>query len=197
MPSIDEILAVADDPAYHRVVTARIPMVPQALIDEHADLDAVLPTLVSDTIDAHPDRHATAVRLAEIEAEIEAAIVEFRFRSVGHRVWADLLRKHPPTQAQLRQDRKLDHDPETFPFEAIAVSCIDPVMTPEQVRRLESSAAIDVRAWTELWSACLRANVVAAAPKSLAAGLILRQSGGSATTRVNGASLDLSSLGAS
>lgn len=197
MPSIDEILAVAEDPAYHRVVTARIPMIPQALLDEHAELDALLPTLVSDTIDHHPDRQRTAERLAEIETEIEAATVEFRFRSIGHRAWADLLRKHPPTAKQLAKDRKLDHDPENFPYEAIAASCVEPEMTVEQVRRLEASPAFDVRAWTELWSACLRANVTAPAPKSLAAGLILRQSGGSAITAVNGASLAASSSAAS
>jgi hypothetical protein len=182
--SIEEILAVAEDPEFHRVATARIMAVPQALREEHARLDALLPTLVSDTIDVHPDRVPTAERLAEIETAMQEATIEFRFRSIGHRAWADMLRQHPPTKEQLRKiDAKLDHDPETFPYEAMAASCIDPVMTAEDVRRLERSALVDVNSWTELWGACLRANVVDAVPNSLAASLILRQNGESARRR--------------
>ena len=194
MPSIEEILAVASDPAFHRVATAKIFAVPQALRDEHAELEALLPSLVSDTIDLHPDRVRTAERLAEIEEEMAAATIEFRFRNVGHRAWADLLRKHPPTKEQLKQNRQIDHNPETFPHEAMAASCIAPVMTADQVRELEASPLIDVTSWMELWSACLRACVVEPAPKSVAAGLILRQSGGSATTAAVTASPGPSSL---
>lgn len=179
MASIDEILAVAEDDAYHRVATARIFAVPQALRDEHAELTAKLPTLTSDTIDMHPDWQDTAERLAELETRMDNAAIEFRFRSIGHRAWADLLRAHPPTKPQLEQDRTLDHNPETFPYAAMAASCIDPVMTIDDVKRLDASALIDVRAWNELWTACIRANVVAANPKSLAAGLIRRQNGAS------------------
>lgn len=171
--SIDDILAKAEDPAYHRVSTARIAAIPQALRDEHADLEALLPTLTSDTIDIHPQRLATAERLTEIEAEIEASTIEFRFRAIGHHAWADLLREHPPTKAQREADRNIDHNPETFPFEAMAASCVDPVMTVDDVRRLEASALIDVGAWVQLWTACINANVTAAAPKSLAASILL------------------------
>lgn len=171
--SIDEILAMAADPAYHRVVTARISFVPQALRDEHDRLDALLPTLTSDTIDTHPDRRATAERLAEIESEIADAVVEFRFKAIGHRAWADLMRLHPPTKQQLAVDRKLDHNPDTFPYEAIAASCVSPSMTADQVRELERSEAVDVQSWMELWSACIRANVVEKAPKSVAASIVL------------------------
>ncbi len=171
--SIDDILAMASDPAYHRVVTARVSFVPQELREEHARLDALLPSLVSDTIDAHPQRLATAQRIAEIEETLEESVVEFRFKAIGHRAWADLVRKYPPTKQQRTLDRNLDHDPDRFPYEAMAVSCVDPVMTPEQVKALESSEAVDVQSWTELWSACIRANVVDASPKSLAASMVL------------------------
>lgn len=196
MPSIEEILAVAEDPAYHRIVTARISAVPQEARDEHARLDALLPTLTSDTIDAHPDLRATAARIAELEAKMLASVIEFRFKSIGHRAWRDLLAAHPPTKAQRSAERLVDHNPDTFPYEAMAASCIDPVMTVDDVRRLERTPLIDVQFWDTLWSACLRANVVDAAPKSLAAGLILRQSGGSVTTAANGASLARSSSAA-
>lgn len=181
--TIADILAVAEDPAFHRVATAKIAAVSQALRDEHAELDAMLPTLVSDTIDEHPQRLATAERLTKIEAEMAAAMIEFRFVSVGHRAWADLLRAHPPTKAQLEADRKLDHNPDTFVYAAMAASCADPVMTADDVRRLEESQMMDVRSWSEMWAACIRANVVEASPNSLAARLILRQSAESARRR--------------
>ncbi len=179
--SIQDILAVAEDEAYHRVVTATIAAVPQALRDEHEALVEVLPTLVSDTIDEHPERMITAERILEIEAEMEACTIEFRFRSIGHRAWADLLRAHAPTKEQLRQDRSLDHNPETFPDVAMAVSCVEPVMSVEEVKRLAASPLVDVAAWSRLWNACIKANVAAANPKSLvAAGLIRHRSESSA-----------------
>lgn len=195
--SISDILAMAEDPAYHRVTTATVAFVPQALRDEHAELDALLPTLVTDTIDEHPDRARVAARVIELEDEMAAKSVTFRFRSIGHRAWADLLRKHPPTREQLAKRRDLDHNPETFPYEALAVSCIDPVMSVDEVRRLEASPAFDVQAWNRVWDACLRANVADVAPKSLAAGLIHRQSGGSATTASRKGSRGRSSSAAS
>jgi hypothetical protein len=185
MPSIEEILAKAEDPAYHRVVTARVSFVPQALRDEHAELSALLPTLISDTIDAHPDRNATAERLAEIEAEFEANEVEFRFQNIGRRAWADLLRKHPPTQEQLRRDKHADHNSDTFPYEAMAASCVEPQMSVEQVHKLDESKALDVDGWTKLWGACVRANVLDVVPKSVAAELIRLRNGASATQLTN------------
>lgn len=195
--SIGDILAMAEDPAYHRVATATVPFVAQALRDEHAELDALLPTLVTDTIDEHPERARVVARILEIEDEMAAKSVTFRFRSIGHRAWADLLRKHPPTRDQLAKRRDMDHNPETFPYAAIAASCIEPVMTVDEVKRLEASPAFDVQAWNQLWGACLEANVAAVAPKSLAAGLIHRQSGGSATTASRKASRGRSSSAAS
>ncbi len=172
--SIEEILAVAEDEAYHRVTTATIAAVPQALRDEHEALVALLPTLLSDTIEDHPDRLVTAERIIEIEAEMEASTIEFRFRCIGHRAWADLLRAHAPTKEQLRQDRSLDHNPETFPDAAMAASCVEPAMSVEDVARLAASPLIDVTAWSRLWNACIKANVVDKNPKSLAAAGLIR-----------------------
>ena len=170
--SIDDILAMASDPAYHRVVTARMSFVPQQLRDEHARLDALLPTLVSDTIDAHPQRLETAQRIADIESEMEAALIEFRFKGIGRRQWADLLAEHPPTKQQKLLDRNAPYD-DTFEYAAIAASCVQPAMTVEQVRALDASGAVDVQGWNELWSSCLRANVREAVPNSPAASRVL------------------------
>ena len=200
--TIEDILAVAEDPAFRRVVTARIVLVPQALRDEHAALEAELAALISDTV-SDPDRMRVAARLVDLEHElagtdadgnpIPGRTVEFRFRNIGHRAWADLLRRHPPTDSQLRRDRSMDHNPETFPYAAMSASCVSHTMTPAQVEQLDRSGSIDVEQWSEMWGACCRANVKDAVPKSLAAGLILRASAGSAATALSAASPDQSS----
>ncbi len=188
MATFDEILATANDPAYVRVVTARISFVSQALRDEHGELDARLKQLRKerDTVDISDEEIETAERIAAIEAETESATQEFRFGCVGHRAWRDLLRDHPPTKEQLEAHRQidqrqaLDYNPDTFPHEAMAASCLEPKMTPDQVRQLEGLPTIDLTSWLNLWTACVQANVAAASPKSMAAaGLIARLNGGS------------------
>lgn len=190
--TIEDILAVADDPAYVRVVTARVPFVPQSLRDEHADLEAQLAAMLSDVV-SDPDRVAVAERIVEIEDQIAASIREFRFVSIGRKAWSDLLAQHPPTDAQRRRDRGLDYNPDTFPYVAMAAACTSPVMTVDQARNIGASPALDVAGWSELWGACIRANVQAEAPKSMAAGLTLRASSRSAATAFLSASPDPSS----
>jgi hypothetical protein len=196
MKSFDEILAVAEDPAYRRVVTARIPLVHADLREEHARLDALLPSLVSDTIESHPDRKAVAERVKAIEEQMESQTIEFRFQCVGHRAWFDLLAKHRPTPAQLKADKNLDHNPQTFPYEAMALSCVEPAgATAELFKRLDASGLMDTANWNEMWGACIRANVADLVPKSLAASILLRNAESSATA-ANGESLAASSSAA-
>lgn len=184
----DDLAAILaeDDRDYIRTVTVSVPRVRQALWDEHARLEALLPTLTSDTIDVHPDLEATAARIAELESEMDESAVTFKLSAVGHRRWADLMREHPPK----KEHRGLDHNPETFPQAAIAAALGVEV---EQVEALIGKPWFNETCWYKLWQACLDLNVGQATPKSLAAGLILRRSGVSGTTVVNGESLGLSS----
>lgn len=172
MSSIGELL-VGDDSAFSRVVVARLPRIRQALREEHEHLEALLPTLTSDTIDTHVDYPATAARLVEIEAEIEADIIEIRMQGIGRKAWRDLLAKHPPTREQKRDTPAAEFNPDTFPFEVIAASCASPT-TADEVRALEAKTWFNEQCWSELWGACLRANVVDPSPKSLAASILLR-----------------------
>jgi hypothetical protein len=185
--TFDEILAVAEDPAYRRIVSARIPLVEQRLRDEHAELDAKLTDLRADGTVSDPERDAIVQRIAEIETIFDEHVVEFKFRNIGHRAWSDLLAKHPPTPAQLKANRGgLDHNPATFPYEAMAATCVLPEGgTPESFRRLDAS--VDTAGWTQLWVACIQANVQDAAPKSVAAS-ILRRSAAFLATAASGAS---------
>lgn len=197
--TIEEILASSDDPAFVRVEVARIPRIPQALREEHAAKDARLRELRAkrDTVDISDEQRELADRVIELEAQMEAAVVEFRFKGIGHRAWQDLVRDHPPTKEQLGRNKDLDMNPETFPHAAIAASCIDPVMTVAQVNELEQMPWVDVAAWMALWTTCLRANVGQSVPKSTAAGLILRRNGASEPRLTNSESPDPSSLVAS
>ena len=170
MTTIDDILA-DDGAAYVRTVTARVPRARQELYDEHAQLDALLPTLVSDTIESHPDRDRTARRLREIEDEIEASAFDVEFTGIGHRAWEALKAKYPPTPAQLKANRALEFNPDKFPEAAVAASTS---LSLDQVLQLTEKQWFNEKCWDALWSACLRVNVVEPTPKSLAASILLR-----------------------
>lgn len=184
MTSIDDLLAEITA----REKTVKI-LLDQRLLAEHERLDAELlaATKLDDEENRDPVGPGLAQKLVEFEAAIEAAKREFRFRAVGKKAWADLLALHPPTKEQTAANARIDHNPETFPGAAIAASCVDPVMTVEQVGRLEE--ALNLAQFDKLWAACLEANVGAFdSPKSLVAPLIVRMSDVFETTPVNGAS---------
>lgn len=192
MADIESILAVVDDPANRPSATARI-LVDHSLEQRRSELAARL-NQVSDSGGLSPSKQAVEVakELRAVEAEIDAALVEFRFVAVGKRAWSDMLAKHPPTKQQRERDPRLDHNPDTFPIAAIAASCAEPEMTVEQVRRLDE--ALSLAQFSKLWDACLEANIGGdVGPKSVAAGLILRANELYATTAVSGESLAASS----
>ncbi len=189
MPSsIADILADAKNVDYVRVAIAKV-LIRQDLLADHADLETELAALTAGEVGLGTSdaAHEVAEKLAALEADIEVARVEFRFRQVGKKTWADLLVTHPPTREQRQARPALDHNPATFPVAAIAASCIDPAMTVDEVGELEQ--VLNQSQWDALWSKCLEANMGGAeAPKSVAAGLILRRNGASATTAVSGES---------
>lgn len=188
MSSLDDILAEAENPSYVRVATARI-LLRQDMLARHAELDAALNKAIED--DGRHNRTPESPRLRDeieaLEAEIEAAKVEFRFRSIGKRAWADLLAAHPPTKPQRTADPRIDHNPQTFPVAAIAASCVDPVMTVDDVKRFD--VALPPTLFDVLWARCIDANVGGTeTPKSMAAGVIRRVSERSASTPAPAAS---------
>lgn len=196
--TISDILAEAENPAYVRVVTARV-LLRQDLARRHAELEAKLQAAVERDVATAAGSLAdpvtatdVAAELRALEAEMDAARAEFRFRSIGRRAWADLIAKHPPTKKQA-QELRVDHNPDTFPMAAMAASCVEPAGTDEDaLRRLE--AVMTDTQFTELWRACVDANVGGVdGPKSLLAGSIARASEQSASTAVNAGSLAASS----
>lgn len=194
MTSLEEILAQAENPAYVRVATARI-LLRQDLVARHAELEEQLTAAANAdrATNREPVAPALAAQILELEQEMEAAKVEFRFRAIGKRAWADLIARHPPTKDQLKADPRLDHNPVTFPVAAIAASCIDPELTLEDAQRLER--ALNHSQFDLLWAKVVDANIGGLnAPKSRAAGMILRPSVPSATTAASEEFPEASSL---
>lgn len=193
-PSIEEILSQATDPAYVRTATARI-LLRQDLLTQHQQLEADLDAAIQadNAENRTPQAPAISQQILDLEAEIDAARIEFRFRSIGHRAWADLMAAHPPTKEQIKALGRIDHNPETFPIAAIAASCVEPAMTVDDVAQLDR--ALNDTQFNLLLVRCVEANTGGVdTPKSVAAGVIHRVNGRSVTTPAPVASPDQSSL---
>ena len=79
--------------------------------------------------DVHPGREL-AVQLKEVREQIKAAERPFTLRYIGDKAYSDLMAAHPS------KDDSQAFDSESFPRALIAASCVDPVMTEEQVTQL-------------------------------------------------------------
>ena len=200
MSDISDILAEASNPDYVRTTTARV-LLRQDLLTLHDELEAELAAAVKDDAMRNevPTAPAISRRLVDLEAEIDNARREFRFKSIGHRAWADLMAEHPPTKDQLKQFPRIDHNPETFPVAAIAACCVSPKMTLEQAQELERGrwneeekefeGGLNDTQFNELLVRCVEANTGGLnTPKSAAAGAILRLNGQYANTPAPAAS---------
>jgi hypothetical protein len=80
----------------------------------------------TDLADVHPGR-AIAEQLKAVHVQVREAEEPFTLRYIGDRAYSDLLAAHPS-----------DNDQEgfnsvTFPRALVAASCVQPVMTEEQV----------------------------------------------------------------
>lgn len=83
----------------------------------------------SDITDEHPGRRIAAA-LKKAREEARAAEEPFTLRYIGDKAYSDLIAAHPADN-----DNEL-FNTETFPRALIAASCIDPIMTHEQVTEL-------------------------------------------------------------
>jgi len=151
------------------------------LLTEHADTERKLVETTADSA-----RRKLAQRIVALETELAEAEKTFTFADIGGR-WLALIGEHPPTKEQLETDPKLDHNPETFPAVAVAESSVEPKLTVRQVERMRER--LQMTQWTKIWAATLEANIgMAAVPKSLLAGAVLRLNGSSGRTAARKAS---------
>lgn len=94
--------------------------------------------------DADHNKPATApavrAELDQLVADYEAAQATFRFRSLPHDQWMDLLAQHPPGPEDTAAGR--DYHAVSFPIAAIAASCFEPDgVTEAKVRELATVLA--------------------------------------------------------
>ena len=168
-----DILAQAENPAYTRVTKTRV-LLRQDLVARHRELDEQLALAIArDATTNERDQAPDIARQIEaLQDEIESSQVEFKFKAIGKKAWADLLAQHPPLKEH--KDLRVDHNPETFPIAAMAASCVIPDGADEDFfRRLE--AVLTDTQFAALWRVCVDANIGGVeSPKSLAAGQILR-----------------------
>lgn len=188
--TIDDLLAECTA----RETSVRV-LLRQDMVQQHAVLVAELERLA--VLDGESGSlellsPAAAAAVVAFEAEMDAALREFRFRSIGRRAWRDLLAQHPPSKED-RLDR-LDYNPLTFPVAAVAASCVSPRMSLEQATKLE--ALTDLTEFGKLSAAAFEVNIGGNSnPKAHLAGRIARVSAGFGTTAVDMGSPDHGSLG--
>ena len=151
-------------------------------------LEAELAKVDTDTISGG---RKLAKRIADLREQAVDSQVEFTFQSIGRTAWADLIAKHPPDDKMLRLG--LDHDPGTFLPEAIAVSCVEPELTVEDVEALAEK--LNFSQFNLLRDACFVANTRSGLPGPLSsrASRVLQASNGSSEPPESGDSLAASS----
>lgn len=127
MSTIDEILQSAKLPTQTLRICLR-----GDLIAEHQALEAQLKAMGEFTQShlAEADPRAPIARaVKELEDRMHESETTFTFQALGRRKYRELLAMHPGEPGQ-------KFNPQTFPRDLIAASCIDPTVTPGDVDRL-------------------------------------------------------------
>lgn len=99
-----------------------------------------------------------ATRILELRDQAKAAEVEFVFASIGRRAYTDLVRAHPPTDAQSESaGGVLAWNTDTFPPALLAAACQAPTGTDEAwwTRKYDQWGTGQI---ARLWQACLTAQ---------------------------------------
>lgn len=94
-------------------------------------------------------------KVNDLRTRVEKKTHTIVFEAIGRQPWRVLLGDHPPTEEQKREGA--DHNPDTFPYAAMAASCSDPGLTIEQAEWL--GTALPPLKFEEVWATCLAANV--------------------------------------
>lgn len=161
----------------------------QDLWDDHARLEAeMVAALRDDSLESGEQDLAEQVQA--LEAQMAESEQSFTFQSVGRQAWTKLLAEHPPSPEH--REMGSDHNPETFPPAALALSAADPVITLETATAMFDT--LNIAQWNRLWNAVLTANIGGGeAPKSAVATAVRRLLAPSSTTAAPEASLEASS----
>ncbi len=102
-------------------------------------------------------------QIDKLRDEVAAYECEFVVQSIGALAWQRLLAAHPPTDDQRRRSPGLDHNPLTFPYAAVAASCVAPDGVSDETIN-ELAERLTATQWEALWMACLSVNLFAGTP---------------------------------
>lgn len=103
-----------------------------------------------------PELEAAQGDFDRLQADAAAAEREFVFDALPATQWDRLLVQNAPTAAQKKDEPRLGWNPDTFPAAAMAASCSQPGMTPDQAQQLIDR--LSTGQFTALWQAVLRAQ---------------------------------------
>lgn len=106
---------------------------------------------------------ALAVELAD-QLRANGSVVEFVFEAIGAHAYDELVRAHPVTAEQEATADRLGLDkpnwnPDTFLPELIALSCVAPTMTVDEVHELFKSSSWNPAELQQLSNAAILANI--------------------------------------
>lgn len=126
------------------------------LVEEIAQLELQLAEAPPPTSLGDPGKRVIAEQIVETQERMRESTVDFRLRAMGGRAWSKFWASMPT-----REEKESDDDwgERIFPFYAdlVSRSCVDPVMSVEQVGELAD--VLHAQAWNRLVSSSLNLNM--------------------------------------
>jgi hypothetical protein len=112
-------------------------------------------------------------KLADLQEEKDRLLEEasknstrFVFRSLGRNRFDELRTAHPPTEADRKRAREMGQNPDElgwdldeFPKELISACCMDPELTPEDVKQMFDDELFSSAEMSELFNAAVQVNL--------------------------------------
>jgi hypothetical protein len=137
---------------------------------ERLEAQLAVESRIDETQNRTPQAPQIAEQIVELREQAKSAEVEFVFRSIGRKAYTDLIRAHPPTEAQKTEaGANLAWNVDTFPPALLALACEAPLGTDEAWwrRKYDSWGTGQI---ARLWQTCLAAQGgVVEVPKAEAA----------------------------
>ncbi|WP_328403998.1 hypothetical protein OHS70_34240 [Streptomyces sp. NBC_00390] len=121
----ERTLSICDDPVLKADVTEAALGLARARTEaQSASIEQAVPEDQRDEwVQARPEVLAAAGALEDAQRALDEATVTLTFRALPRPVWEQLLREHPPTEAQA--DAGMEYNVETFPAALIAACHIE------------------------------------------------------------------------
>lgn len=123
---------------------------------------------VDGMLDQPDDVQDLARKVVDLHERVKADMARhtFVFTTVPYSQWQKAVEAHPPTEQQKAENKYLDFNPDTFPVDAVALSCQEPTLSSADVEWLREN--LPRQEFDRLFEAAWRANVGGSSiPKSV------------------------------